>query len=201
MWVDSAGRAYVTEMGFDIHDLLADPEVIDRLGADWVTELPDLPQLARIFIVDPDGSVREGAPNLRFPNGIVVDEQRGRVIVAETLGAALTFFDLDKSDGSLTRTDSVSLGFSPDGIAVDGDGNVWVCDPVHARAWLVDVAGIRLASVVTQQLCVACALGGERGTSLYLCTAPATNPEQCLDARGSRIEVVDLDEAMAGGLR
>lgn len=197
MWVDSRGRAYVTEMGFDIHNFLADPDVMTRLSADWVGELPDIPQLARIFVVDPDGSVRVGASALRFPNGIVVDEQRSQLIVAETFGAAITVFGLD-ADGDLTRTASLPVGFCPDGIAVDVDGNVWACDPVHACAWLIDSAGTRLASVFSEQLCVACAVGGEGGRRLFLCTAPATDPEQCLGARGSRIDVVDLDAATGG---
>ena len=52
--------------------------------------------------VDPDGTSREAAADLAFPNGAVITEDGGTLIIAESLGGRLTAFDR-AADGTLTN--------------------------------------------------------------------------------------------------
>ena len=65
MVVDSEGRAYVGHFGFDIFS-----------GQERTA--------ASLILVDPDGSVREVADELLFPNGTVITPDGGTLIVGET---------------------------------------------------------------------------------------------------------------------
>ncbi|MEU3271706.1 SMP-30/gluconolactonase/LRE family protein [Saccharomonospora sp. NPDC006951] len=191
LWVDASGRAWVGEMGFDPEEFLADPAVVGTLMAERVDGPLDVPATSRVFAVEPDGSWRVAAEDLVFTNGIVVDENRGLLYVAETMGARLTVFDIGE-DGELTGRREVPLGYAPDGIGLDGEGRLWVSDPLHLGAALVDADGTELDRVGTDQLCLACAVGGEDGQTLYLCTAPTTDSEECLRLRAARIDVASL---------
>ncbi|TCP47262.1 sugar lactone lactonase YvrE [Tamaricihabitans halophyticus] len=186
MWVDSNGHAWVGEMGFDPHEFLARPEVVAALTAETVEGPLQAPATSRVFVVKPDGSWRVAASDFVFTNGVVIDEKRRKLIVAETIGARLSIFDI--VDGETLQNRRVwSLGFAPDGIALDAGGGVWVADPMHMCARHI-VEGTEIARVSTEQLCLACAVGGPKGDTLYLCTSPTTEVEQGLALLGSRIE-------------
>ncbi|MFB7091047.1 SMP-30/gluconolactonase/LRE family protein [Streptomyces sp. NPDC056296] len=191
MWVDAAGRAYVGEMGFDAHEWFdANSDVAASWFAGDVSVL-DVPAKSRLFVVEPDGSWRVGADDLVFSNGIVVDEEKRTLIVAETFGARLSVFGLD-ADGSPRRRDLWPLGFYPDGIGLDGRGAVWVTDPVRKQARRIEYGGAETGRVTTDQTCIGCAVGGEDGQTLFLCTSPTTEPEQALARLGSRIDTASV---------
>ncbi|AHH18600.1 SMP-30/gluconolaconase/LRE-like region-containing protein [Nocardia nova SH22a] len=196
MWVDAAGRAYVGEMGFDAHEWFdSDPQV----AANWFSgEAPalDVPVTSRLLVVDPDGSSRVAAHDLVFPNGIVVDESSRTLIVAETFAARLAVFDI-APDGSLSRRETWPLGFYPDGIGLDGAGAVWVSDPVKSQARRVTFGGEETGRVSTDQTCIACAVGGEDDRTLFLCTAPTTEPEAARAGLGGRIDAASLATGMS----
>ena len=82
MIVDRQGRAFVGNFGFDL------------MGGG-----PPAP--ASLVRIDPDGSATVAAEDLWFPNGMVIIDD-GTLVVAETLAARLTAFDV-QSDGSLDR--------------------------------------------------------------------------------------------------
>lgn len=193
MWVDAAGRAYVGEMSFDAHEWFdSEPEV----AAGWFAgevKVHDVPRLSRLFVVEPDGTWRVAADDLVFANGIVVDERDRTLIVAETFGARLSVFDV-AADGSLTRRCTVPLGFYPDGIGLDGSGAVWVSDPVRKQARRVDRTGEETGRATSDLTVIACAVGGEDGTTLFLCSSPTTEPEAALAGLGSRIDSVALSD-------
>ncbi|OQO92618.1 hypothetical protein B1813_10650 [Saccharomonospora piscinae] len=190
MWVDSTGRAWVGEMGFDPHEFLARPEVITALAADVVDGPLPVPSTSRVFAVEPDGTWRVAATDLVFSNGIVLDEQRQRLIVAETIGARLTVFNV-ADDGTLQNRQEWSLGFAPDGIALDPEGRVWVADPMHMSARQI-TDGTQTGRVAATQLCLDCAVGGPDGDTLYLCTSPTTEVEESLTLADSRIEATTI---------
>ena len=83
MVMDSAGRAYVGDFGFDL-----------GAGAD--------PATTTITRVEPDGTVSEAASGLHFPNGSVITDDNV-LIVGETFGNRVTAFDIDDS-GALTTS-------------------------------------------------------------------------------------------------
>jgi sugar lactone lactonase YvrE len=87
MVVDATGRAYVGESGFDLHKELAtrgDASVL----ADHAT--------AKLARISPEGVVDLAAEDLHFPNGTVITSDGKMLIVAETLGAGLTAFDIGR---------------------------------------------------------------------------------------------------------
>lgn len=178
MWVGGAGRAYVGEMGFDIH----------AFGRGEGVE----PRPANLYAVDRDGRVRVAADELLFPNGIVVDEATGTLLVAESFGFRLTSFAIG-ADGSLTdRRLWAQLDFAPDGITLDAEGCVWVADPVGRRAVRVAPGGAVLDEITTDRTCLSCALGGDDGRTLFICTTGNTDPHQSLLTRSSRIDVASV---------
>lgn len=150
--VDSAGRAYVGHFGYD---LLA--------GA--------APADASLILVTPDGEAREVADGLGFPNGCVLTPDGTRLIVAESSANRLTSFAV-AADGSLDdRRTFADLGpVTPDGIALDAEGAVWVADPIAGRLVRVHDGGeISDERSTAPHGAFACALGGADGRSLYAC--------------------------------
>jgi sugar lactone lactonase YvrE len=189
LWVDRAGRAYVGEMGFDVHRHLADPAVLAAVAADPVAGPLPVPSAGRLFLVEPGGQHRVVASDLLFGNGIVVNEQTRTLYVAETFGARLAVFDI-AADGSLGNRREWPLGFCPDGIALEPGGAVWIADPIHQLARRF-AGGIETGAVPAGQLCLACAVS-EDGRTLFLCTSPTLDPAQSPKLLGARIEVATL---------
>ncbi|MEU4842318.1 SMP-30/gluconolactonase/LRE family protein [Nocardia testacea] len=186
--VDSAGRCYVGETGFDPHAFLSDPEDIDNVCHGRFTP----PATSRLFLVEMDGEYREAASGLAFSNGIVVDETRKYLFVAESFGARLTRFRL-APDGSLTERKELFVDFAPDGIGMDTWGYIWVSDVFGRAAVRIDAEGREIERVRSSRLVLACATGGVHGDQLYLCASPALDSTECLRLRESRVEAVTID--------
>ena len=104
MVVDSKGRAYVGNFGYDLY---ADKRSAQAINADHPT--------AKLACVTPDGSAQVAAEDIDFPNGTVITPDGKTLIIGETFGGRLTAFDIG-ADGSL------------------GNRRVWGCDIApHAR--------------------------------------------------------------------
>jgi sugar lactone lactonase YvrE len=163
--------------------------------------------------VDPDGAVTVVADELQFPNGSVITPE-GLLIVAETFGSRLTAFDID-DDGSLsnrrawaafgeapTSTDlTAALGqltVAPDGMCLDAEGAIWVADALHGRAIRVRERGEIVDEVQTGAGVYACMLGGQAGTTLYICSAPDFDEHARSAAREGQLLAVEVDVPHAG---
>lgn len=77
-----------------------------------------------IALITPDGSVRQVAGGIEFPNGMAITPDNRTLIVAESFAARLTAFDIDL-DGGLSNRRIFAAGIGPDGICVDAEGAVW----------------------------------------------------------------------------
>ena len=167
MVVDRSGRAWIGEFGYDY-------------GAPVRT--------AGLVRVDPGGRATRVAEDLHFPNGLVMTPD-GTLVVAESLGARLTAFDV-AGDGSLgaprvwarfapepaaTFPDALANGqVMPDGICLDAEGAIWVADMAGGTAMRV-VEGGEVAEVVPAGdglTAFAVTLGGEDGRTLFVCAGP-----------------------------
>jgi sugar lactone lactonase YvrE len=190
MVVDAAGRAYVGNFGFDLDHAFESRGVAETF-ADHPT--------AALIRVDLDGSVIRAAEGLHFPNGAVLTPDETTLIVAETLAGRLTAFDV-ASDGSLSnrRVWAELDGVAPDGICLDAQGQVWVANAVAAQCVLVQEGGEVVDSVTTSQTAFACMLGGDRGTTLFCCTAADSNAKTAGVARSAAIEIAEVDIPRAG---
>lgn len=182
MVVDSAGRAYVGNFGFDLHG------VIEEKGERGMMEPPGPPTTA-IIRIDPDGSAHVAATDLFFPNGTVITPDGRVLVVAETLAGRLTAFDV-APDGELTgRRVWAGLPWcAPDGICLDAEGRIWVANAVAPECLLVEEGGRIVERVHTSQTCFACMLGGADRRTLYTMTAPTSTESVASTARHGRIE-------------
>jgi sugar lactone lactonase YvrE len=126
-----------------------------------------------IALVTPDGSVRQVADGIAFPNGMVVTPDNATLIVAESFAGRLTAFDI-AADGSLSNRRAWAEDVGPDGICIDADGAVWT--GVGQPGVSNDVGRVREGGEVLDRVrldlpCFACALGGEDGKTLFMLVA------------------------------
>ena len=184
MLVDSRGRAYVGNFGFDLEGFF---------------ERRVEPATTSLVRVDPDGTACEAATGLGFPNGTVLTPDERTMVIAETFALQLTAFDV-AADGSLSnRRVWASLGdCAPDGICLDAEGCVWVANALAAECRRVAEGGEVVGRVVTGQSCFACMLGGPDRRNLYCCTAPTSQASEASKARNGRIERVEVEVPGAG---
>lgn len=182
MVVDAQGRAYVGNFGFDLY---AREEA----------------RSTALLRVDPDGSVHRVASDLWFPNGMVITPDGLTLIVAETFRNRISAFHIAPDGGLSERRVFAELpGVYPDGICLDAEGAVWLAD-ARGKAVLRVVEGqgevARLSTGDHQSY--ACALGGEDGRTLFVCTAPGVGPKAGAMHEG-RIECTQVQVPGAAAL-
>jgi sugar lactone lactonase YvrE len=190
MVVDASGRAYVGNFGFDL-----DADINER-GIQAVLASHPTTALAR---VDSDGTVHVAASGLHFPNGMAITPDGRSLIVAETLSACLTAFDIDAGGQLSNRRVWAPLSSrAPDGICLDADGNVWVADALAPECVLIAPGGAELARVETGDHCYACMLGGDDGRTLYMMTAPSSNAAIAAQAPKGRLLAANVRSGRSG---
>ena len=180
MVVDARGRAYIGNFGFDLD-----------AGAE--------PRSTVLVRVDPDGSARVVAEDVRFPNGTVITPDGRTLVIGESWAGCLTAFDVDADGGLSNRREWAKLdGAVPDGICLDAEGAIWSACPLTGRVLRVREGG-EVTDVVTVDRAgaYACMLGGPDRTTLFVCTADASDPAATATMRGA-IEVCEVDVAGAG---
>jgi sugar lactone lactonase YvrE len=190
MVVDSGGRAYVGNFGFDLDAALA------ARGAESVIAEHTTANLA---CISPTGSVSIAATDMHFPNGSVITPDGKTLIVGETLSGSLTAFDI-AGDGSLSnrRLWAATWPYVPDGIALDANGNIWIANPIAPQCVLIAQGGNILEVIETQQPCYACMLGGDDGRTLFMLTAETSIAHEAAAAPKGKLLVSRVDAAHAG---
>ena len=187
MVVDSVGRAYVGNFGFDLDAVMTRGE-----GEMMATVL---------CRVDPDGTASVAADGMQFPNGSVITPDGSTLIIAESFGRCLTAFDIG-DDGALTNrrvfADLAGANAVPDGICLDAEGAVWVADALQPRCVRVAEGGEVLDTLTTSQNAFACMLGGPDGRHLFAVTAQSSTAEDASAAQHGRIEVAEVAVPHAG---
>ncbi len=194
MVVDSQGRAFVGNFGFDL-----------MAGADIEPTV--------LLRVDPDGTVSRVADDLWFPNGSVITDDNV-LLVDETFGNRVTAFDI-AADGSLTnRRAWATFGelpssrvvaealpgavVAPDGCGLDAEGALWIADAVNGRVVRVREGGEILDEVQPGTGVFACMLGGADGRTLYMCCAPDFDEHARSAAREAELRTVTVDVPRGG---
>ena len=176
--VDGRGNAYVNNIGFDFPDGEFAPGII--------------------ALVTPDGSARQVADGVAFPNGMVVTPDNATLIVAESYGNKLTAFDI-AADGSLSNGRPwAEVEDHPDGICLDAEDAIWYGDVGSKRCVRVREGGEVLQTIHLDRGCFACMLGGPDKRTLFLIVNEWGGPDNMAD--GSRAGQVLLAEAAAPGI-
>jgi sugar lactone lactonase YvrE len=147
---------------------------------------------APIVAIAIDGTVRIAAPDLAFPNGMVITPDGATLIVAESRGRKLTAFDLTPDASLSNRRNWASLpeGAFPDGMCLDEDGAIWVASPSTCDVIRMVEGGQVMERIPTGQQAIACALGGEGRKTLYILTAESRDPAYCRVHHTARLQAV-----------
>src|SRR5215212_9503561 len=147
--VDGRGNVYLNNIGFDFP------------GGEFAPGI--------IALVTPDGSVRQVASGVAFPNGMAVTPDNATLILAESYSNRLTAFDI-ATDGSLSnRRVWADLGADyPDGICLDADNAIWYADVPNKHCVRVREGGEVLQTIDLDRGCFACALGGADRRTLFM---------------------------------
>ncbi len=180
MVVDHKGRAYVGNFGFDLDG-----------GAD--------PCKTNLIMIEADGTAREVATELGFPNGMVITPDGATLVVGESWNGRLSAFDI-ATDGTLSnrRVWAKLVGAVPDGICLDADGAIWSACPLSGRVLRVAEGGEILDVVDTGRPAYACMLGGADRRTLFVCTADTSHPDVTVTTMTGRIEALDVAIPGAG---
>lgn len=173
---DAHGRAYVTSLGFDPDD-----------GGD--------PEPAPLVCVDFDeGDAWTVIEDLHVPNGLALSADGRTLLVAESWAQRVSAYTV-REDGSVEdpRVWADVAPNVPVGVALDEEGAVWLADPVHCGVMRVFEGAGPIEWIPMPQNPYGLALGGSDGRTLYVCTAPSSEPEAAIEARSGTIEAVRVD--------
>jgi sugar lactone lactonase YvrE len=152
-----------------------------------------------VALITRDGSARQVADSIAFPNGMAVTPDNSTLIIAESHGKRLTAFDI-AVDGSLSnrRVWADLDGGVPDGICIDADNAVWYGDVPNKRCVRVREGGEVLQTINLDRGCFACMLGGADKRTLFLMAAEWHGFERMAD--GAQTGQVLTAEAPARGV-
>jgi sugar lactone lactonase YvrE len=147
--------------------------VVDVAGRAWV-DMPgsmpwEEPKPGVVSVVDPDGTLRQVAGDVWFPNGMaIIDETT--LVVAESHADRLTAWTITPAGELIDRRVWADLGEheAPDGICVDAEGAVWYASVPGRHCVRVAEGGEVLATVEADRGCFSCTLGGDDGRTLYV---------------------------------
>ena len=176
-----------------------------------------------LMIVKSDGTVLKGPDNLLFPNGTVITKDGKNLIIAETLGAKLTSFDIE-DNGELTnrklwaRTSPLfslliikflsSMGFDlskvdfskysknlhvPDGICLDEKNGIWIASPTTKAVVRIEKCGIITDTISTPKSAFACMLGGKERKTLYVIISNSSDPEEAQASPEGEIHSIEVE--------
>ena len=180
--VDGRGNAYVNGAGFNP---MAGEEV--RPGS--------------VHLVAADGTVRQVAGDIAFPNGMTVTAGNSTLIVADSYRRQLVAFDIGADGGLSGRRVWADLGEGvPDGICADAQDAVWYADVPNRRCVRVAEGGAVLQAVDLDRGGFACVLGGPGRRTLFIVAAEwrgMTEPELVTPGSG-QVLAVEVEVPGAG---
>lgn len=200
MCVDGRGRAWVDSFGYDLY-------------------AGEQARGATLMRVDPDGSVHAAAEGLHFPNSIMLPPPGNTLLVAETIAARITAFDLG-ADGQLSNrrvyaqiaptpplaeidAEYTKVGYGPDGCTLDAEGCVWAGNSLGTEIARIAPGGEILETLAAPEegaVIYAVQLGGADGRTLLLCVAPDWRLGMGNDEPRASLYTVEVEVPHHGGL-
>ena len=177
---DTSTKTPVADPEPDIADNRFNDGKCDTAGRFWAGTMSCSKNLgtAALYRMDADHSVQEMRPGATTSNGIGWTADDAIMYYIDTPMKKMLAFDFDKASGAIANewvvVDFPALGIkdSPDGLAVDAEGMVWVAichggmvgrfDPASGK----EIARMEFPCIET----TACAFGGENLDRLYITT-------------------------------
>jgi sugar lactone lactonase YvrE len=181
--------------------------VVDGRGNAYVNRVDFNPMAGEtskpgsVTLVTADGSVRQVADDIAFPNGMAVTPDNSTLIVADSYRHSLVAFDIGADGGLANRRVWADLGEgTPDGICVDAQEAVWYADVPHKRCVRVAEGGRVLQTVELDRGGFACALGGPDGTTLFIVAAEwrGMSESEMVPAGTGQVLATEVDVPGAG---
>jgi sugar lactone lactonase YvrE len=173
--IDADGRMYVGDFGYDY-------------------DAGEARKTTKLHRVDPDGSIIAVADGVDFPNGSVIVDNGGTLIVAETWEGRIAAFDLDAQGNLSNRRVFADLGDRfPDGLCADAEGAIWVgC--FNTGEFLRVLDGGEITDVFRfDGSAISCVLGGEDGKTLFMTTFLGPSDEIATEKRKSAVFTARVD--------
>lgn len=131
-------------------------------------------QTGCVYRLSPTGKLDCLVSNGVSPNGLVLSPDERYLYVAMTRSNAVWRLPLH-ADGTTTKAGLFFQSFGcagPDGLAVDEEGNLFICHPSLGSVFVVDADGIPKASIVTapgrRKNLTNCTFGGPDGKTLFI---------------------------------
>jgi sugar lactone lactonase YvrE len=146
--VDAAGRAWVDMPG----------------SMPWEESVPGI-----VAVVLPDGSSRQVADDVWFPNGLAVIGD-DTLVLGESHADRLTAWTITAAGDLVDRRVWAELGpgAAPDGICTDTEGAIWYASVPGQRCTRVAEGGTVLETIDVDRGCFSCMLGGDDGRTLFI---------------------------------
>lgn len=127
-WQDGTVRQIVAEIaaerGTRFNDVIADPE-----GRVFCGTMPDGDRPGRLYRLDPDGTLTVILGDAGLSNGMGFTPDLAALYHTNTATRTITRYDYDRASGTLTNGQVVVTvpegEGSPDGLAVDANGDLW----------------------------------------------------------------------------
>ena len=133
-----------------------------------------------VYRVDKNGSVSKVLDSFDKPNGIVFSPDEKHLYVADSGAAEPGNIDFNKPHhvkrydvdmgGNLSNEIifcEIEKGF-PDGMAVDVDGNLFICDPHGQKIHIYELSGNLIGNINIPERVANCTFGGENNSLLYI---------------------------------
>ncbi len=188
MVVASNGQAYSGNFGFDLDGLY-----------DGTVE-PSAIAPASLIRVDPDGTSCEAADDLSFPNGTVITDDGGTLIIAESFGRRLTRVRPRgrRPADQPARVGHIRRAWRPTASASVRTARSGWPTPLAPECVRVAEGGEVHERVTTSMNCYACMLGDEDRRTLYLVTAVDSDAAKARAERNGALEKVRTTVPGAG---
>ncbi|MGF1516307.1 MAG: SMP-30/gluconolactonase/LRE family protein [Nodosilinea sp.] len=114
---------------FDAPNIRFNDGKCDPQGRFWIGSMSDGPGQAALYRYDPDGSVHTMETGLTISNGLGWSPDGDTFYLTDSPQRKIFAYRFDGATGAISdRCIAVDLGdeaVEPDGLAIDGDGNIW----------------------------------------------------------------------------
>lgn len=173
----------------------ANDMVVDSEGTIWVggygynpeTDAPQGSSLARYR----DGLLDFPVDGLVFPNGIAQLDS-DHLVVAETFADRLAIVEIHLTNQvSIEKRIQLPKGATPDGLCVDGNGEIWVASAYGEAVLRVNPRSGRIERAIEfpGRGVFACAFGGPEMQTLFIATSDLDESRALLDLPGQILAV------------